>query len=1379
MKRVKSTRSIITAVGLVLGISIGLVLNPSEGLAMQSTRAHTVNNFALMGASQWTPPDPAYRIAVETDGIFELDYDTLNAAGLPVGPGGLDPRTFRLFWMGQEMAIRVEGEGDGLFEYGDVVLFFGRSVDSLFYEGLLPANKYTGNNVYWLTYDPTGAVNGLRMTEKDGSLGGSAPGPFLHTEHLEQNFDYQSALPFQHDADHWYWHSLPSSAPRDYSFTANNISSDGTLIGTLAVNLQGVGSVEHDLRIEVNGNEVLASTAGWGWGGEEPFGATVEVPQAYVQEGSNTITLELMGSGDVVYNNWLEVGYYDTYVAEGDVLAFGYDIAGAYRYEVSNVNTDDIEVYDVSDMTAVQRFINTTVTGSGPYTVELGDTVGSSRRYLALSSAARLSPAGIEEVAYPWSPYALWNLLDVGNSADYIIISHSDFWAEAERLAAHRGADHGVALVDVQEIYDYFNGGLMSAEAIHDFLAYAYYNWQSPPSYVVLLGDGTSDMRNYMGNSAPTFIPPYLRLIDEIDGETAADNRFVTVYGDDIMPDIHIGRLPANTPAEADAMISKIIAYETQCACGDWNHNVLFAADDLEGGGGNFHQISDRIADGYDDPPADTIKYLPEPYASTKIYMGQTCDLDNPPQSVECRNEIVNTLNTTGALLANYVGHGIKYAWAGSERMLDYQSLAMLDNGPCLPIMLAMACQTGCFHQPGVGYAGLGESATRLAGVGAVAYWGSTGNGLAPAQDFLDRGFFLALFHEGIGELGAAVTYAKQYLVDNNPPGAYNDTMDMFVLFGDPALKVKVVDNCGVLDSDNDTVPDSVEIGPDPANPRDTDGDGLPDYLDDDDDNDRIHTTREDIDLNGTPLNDDSDSDGTPNYLDYDPAGYLYDESTGQILSGGFVSASGPGGISVVADGSTGYYQFFTDGTPGVYTIFVSPPPGYMPSSSCLPLDPPPFDPTGAGTDPVILGSGENGSTGFLTSNACTPHYTTIDLAPGDPAVINNNFPFQFAALGSVEGRVWWDVDGDGSQDAGEPGIQGVDVVLSDDLMFSTTDAGGHYTFAGATEGTHNIKVAADEFLAGGTLEMWAGSPQDAAPDDVDSDGHEATHDANVTVEVGGVTVTDFGFDIPSSYVISKQMNTPKPVRLDDLISFTILITNTGSTSISVLPLQEVYDTTYLTYGYDGVYANPASDDTLDDGVIKWGDLTLSFGQDLAPGDSFVVVVSFTAQKDTLELPGGETEITAMVDGARADPDGAGPLEDLEQLPQQEASDGVQVVNPTAVVLASLNAVAEPGGVLLSWETVSEVDILGFNLLRSEAVGANGHSPVLSVNEEFIFAQYCGADRGNAYVYSDGEVVSGRTYEYVLEIVRLDGGVEQWGQVSVAIGLGVQLPLVM
>jgi len=50
----------------------------------------------------------------------------------------------------------------------------------------------------------------------------------------------------------------------------------------------------------------------------------------------------------------------------------------------------------------------------------------------------------------------------------------------------------------------------------------------------------------------------------------------------------------------------------------------------------------------------------------------------------------------------------------------------------------------------------------------------------------------------------------------------------------------------------------------------DTDGDGIPDYRDTDDDGDDIATIDEDLDQDGNWLNDDTDGDGVPNYLDTD-----------------------------------------------------------------------------------------------------------------------------------------------------------------------------------------------------------------------------------------------------------------------------------------------------------------------------------------------------------------------------------------------------------------------------------------------------------------------------------------------------------------------------
>ena len=93
---------------------------------------------------------------------------------------------------------------------------------------------------------------------------------------------------------------------------------------------------------------------------------------------------------------------------------------------------------------------------------------------------------------------------------------------------------------------------------------------------------------------------------------------------------------------------------------------------------------------------------------------------------------------------------------------------------------------------------------------------------------------------------------------------------------------------------------------------------------------------------------------------------------------------------------------------------------------------------------------------------------------------------------------------------------------------------------------------------------------------------------------------------------ISKTLTTPGPFYVGQTVDFSIRVTNTGKTTITELPLQDLYDPT--TLGYLG--ATPASDDNHDDGIIDWGDLTTSLG-DLAPGNSLTVAVRFRALQAT------------------------------------------------------------------------------------------------------------------------------------------------------------------
>ena len=744
-------------------------------------------------ASSWSPPQPGYRIVLgpnSPEGLYQLSYTDLETAGLPVT--SLDPRTFQMFWMGDEIAIQVVGEADGHFDSGDAILFYGRNLDALFYDALLPTNKYTGDNIFWLSY---GHRTGKRMLTVDAAPASAQAASFLHKVHLEENYFYKPAHPHVEGEDHWYWRKQTAYASgstfKTYSFSTSHISTD-VLTGALTIKLMStIEDKTHDLALTLNNHPIYQNYGDWV--GDTAHVVTVDVPQTYFVEGSNTIGITITnhidshGAVDEVYINWLEIAYHDTLIAENDHLILHQTAGGLQQYQIQNFTTANPAAYDISDLKNVKYLQNGVVTGSGPYTLAVDSNAA---RLLVTTPAAWLSPARIEPVTYPTSSYTPADLLSTGNAADYILITHADFWNQAVQLAAHRAADYDVALIDAQQIYDQFNGGMMSAEAIHDFLSYAYYHWAQRPSYVLLMGDGAYDMRHYKQGGFQTYIPIYLRIIGRITGETAAENRFVTIEDDatygDLLADMALGRFPVNTTDEAQFMVDKTIAYET-ATCNPLPTDVLFVADDEESN--LFWDYSDGVADGFADAPDNTIKYLPEPYRPVKKYLGKTCDFaadGNALSAQECNQQIIDKLNDTGALLVAYSGHATQNLWA-TEGMWTEGSVAKVTNTTAceLPIMLTLACNEGYFLDPTD--AAVSEVGVRQKDSGPVASISAPYYGYPMGHDALEKYFFLAVFNNDVKELGPALLQAKKHALDSN----FVTEADGYMLMGDPALKIR------------------------------------------------------------------------------------------------------------------------------------------------------------------------------------------------------------------------------------------------------------------------------------------------------------------------------------------------------------------------------------------------------------------------------------------------------------------------------------------------------------------------------------------------------------------------------------------------------------
>jgi len=707
-----------------------------------------------------------YKLAVQQDGLYRVSYDNLLSAGIPASElDSLDPRSLRLLNQGSQVAIQVIGEEDGIFTAGEYLLFYGEKVDS----------KYTDSNIYWLGW---GGELGLRMAEVDGTPGGTASqaGSYLTTLHIEQNIDYYNERPSGSDRDHWYWSLVyASSGPAylDFSFDLQHLET-GTLTATVRGLLKGyTATPSHHTQVYLNGN--LIDDAAFAKGSDHYF--SVDVPQSYLVEGVNTLRVRCPRDGsitrDAVLVNWFEIDYQHTYDAQGDRLFFDGDAMGTWNFQVDGFSSADIALYDITQPGSPSMIsgalVEATVNG---YQVSFDALQVGQQRYLALTPGKRLAVTSIQaDQPSSWRSTA--------NAADYIIISHADFIGSLQPLVDLRVQQgYRVAVVDVQDVYDEFNGGVFSPLALRDFLAYAYASWSAPaPSFVLLVGDGHYDYRNYLGRNNKNFIPPYLDDVDPWIGETATDNRYVSVSGEDILPDMHIGRFPVRTAAETQVMVQKTVNYETVLPLDGWNHQVTFVADDADSGGDY---------DGESDQLIETV--IPGHISAEKIYYKL-----NYTDPTATRTAIKTAINA-GRLLVHYAGHGDVQNWA-FEPLFSLSDVASLVNSTRLPVMLPMTCLEGYFIHPsptGADYSSLGEGIVRRSGGGAVASWSPTGYGLTVGHILLSENLLSGLYAQHIRQLGVLTTQAK-YALFASGSGLYNDLIETYALFGDPALILQSV----------------------------------------------------------------------------------------------------------------------------------------------------------------------------------------------------------------------------------------------------------------------------------------------------------------------------------------------------------------------------------------------------------------------------------------------------------------------------------------------------------------------------------------------------------------------------------------------------------
>jgi hypothetical protein len=384
--------------------------------------------------------------------------------------------------------------------------------------------------------------------------------------------------------------------------------------------------------------------------------------------------------------------------------------------------------------------------------VSLG--VEASHRYVLASAEGLLSP----RVSTPLRS----TLRRSTNQAEYILIAPGAFLEAARPLVEHR-QDQGLSAkaVSFEEISSEFGHGRPSAQAIRDFLAYAYHSWKEPSlRYVLLLGDSSYDPRNLTGFDQGAPLPAMWVKTSYL--WTASDPTLGAVNGEDLLPDVAIGRLPAKTLDEAQALVHKVLAFEDGAQ--DLSSTAVLVADNPDLAGDFEANALDIQVSFLADRPTKRL-FLRQLGANTR------------PEILACFDE--------GASLMSYVGHGGPAVWA-SENVLNSWDTSKLLAQSRQPLMLTFNCLNGYFVAPN--YNSLSEAFLKVEGRGSIGAFSPSGLSLDAPAHLFHRALMAEITNGTHQRLGDAVLAAQ---ADYAEEGLMPELLAIYHLLADPGMTIR------------------------------------------------------------------------------------------------------------------------------------------------------------------------------------------------------------------------------------------------------------------------------------------------------------------------------------------------------------------------------------------------------------------------------------------------------------------------------------------------------------------------------------------------------------------------------------------------------------
>jgi uncharacterized repeat protein (TIGR01451 family) len=704
--------------------SVGGIFTTAAGMGVAITLPE--GNSSTRLAQQWQiAASSTGALIVTQPGWYRVRKSDLLAAGYDPGTAS---RSISVVTEGLEVPIEVRDGGDGLFDADDTIEFFGMGLDTAF----------TGGRVYYVTTVPKSSAR-MKTTGGKGN-GAPAPNSFAYTFHRTERTVYDAALTSNGERENFFG-AVVTSYPATSAVTVANLDPAGNN-AQLEVVIQGyTQNFDHAVSIDLNGRNLGTAR----FRGQVRYIATYDVPVSWLVEGENAVRFVAVGGqDDVNVIETMRLTYPHLYRADSNALTFRVPSSAFVR--VGGFTTNQVRVIDLTDPLAPTS-INASIDAAndGTFTASFASGNGV-RTFFAFGADRVLAPAQL----FFNQPS---KLNATGNGADLVIVTNKAFLPAANNLAAARnGQGIATVVVDVQDVYDEFSYGHHSPSALREFFKRSR-AWSKVPRYAILLGDASFDPRNYLGVGSFDFVPTKLVATNQL--KTSSDDWFAD-FDDTTQPQIAIGRIPARTLSEANAVVNKLVARGISPPSASWTQNVAVVADRVTSTV-QFSKGADEIA-----------AALPAGYTPLRVQFGSN--------ATTSRTAVINAFNT-GSVLMAYSGHGSVELWSNVFSSTHAGTLA---NGSRLPMVVAMNCLNGYFHD--LYQVSLAEALLRNPNGGAIAVWASSSLTSPDQQHKVNLEFNRhALNGDRIGD---AILKAKQATQDL-------DVRRSWILFGDPTIRLK------------------------------------------------------------------------------------------------------------------------------------------------------------------------------------------------------------------------------------------------------------------------------------------------------------------------------------------------------------------------------------------------------------------------------------------------------------------------------------------------------------------------------------------------------------------------------------------------------------